>query len=40
MTPEDFIRGFLGLYSEGDFNPKTVELLGSILDTSKDGYDI
>jgi hypothetical protein len=37
MTPEDFIRSYLGLYKDQDYNPKTVRLLGSILDTSKDG---
>lgn len=37
MTPEDFIRSYLGLYKDEDYNPKTVRLLGSILDTSKDG---
>lgn len=40
MTNEDFIRGYLGLYNEPDYNPNTVKLLGNILDTSKDGYDI
>lgn len=39
MTSEDFIRRFLGFYTEDDFNPKTVNILGGILDTSKDGYD-
>lgn len=37
MTNEDFIRGYLGLYNEPDYNPNTVKLLGNILDTSKDG---
>ncbi|XP_042896208.2 calcium-binding mitochondrial carrier protein Aralar1 isoform X1 [Parasteatoda tepidariorum] len=37
MTPDDFVRRFLGIYEEQNFNPKTVHLLGSILDTSKDG---
>ncbi|XP_023225510.1 calcium-binding mitochondrial carrier protein Aralar1-like [Centruroides sculpturatus] len=37
MTPEDFVRGFLGLYRHDDYNPNTVRLLGNILDTSKDG---
>lgn len=39
MTSEDFIRSYLGLYTEPDYNEKTVKLLGNILDTSKDGYD-
>ncbi|GBN82873.1 Calcium-binding mitochondrial carrier protein Aralar1 [Araneus ventricosus] len=37
MTPEDFVRRFLGIYQGENYNPKTVKLLGSILDTSKDG---
>lgn len=37
MTPEDFIRSYLGLYSEDDYNQRTVKMLGDILDTSKDG---
>lgn len=38
MTSEDFIRSYLGLYNEDNYEPKTVKLLGNILDTSKDGY--
>lgn len=37
MTPEDFIRKYLVLYDYPNYNPTTVKLLGSILDTSKDG---
>ncbi|XP_035220847.1 calcium-binding mitochondrial carrier protein Aralar1-like [Stegodyphus dumicola] len=37
MTPEDFVRKFLGVYKDPNYNLKTVNLLGSILDTSKDG---
>lgn len=37
MTCEDFIRSYLGLYTEDDYNQRTVKLLGEILDTSKDG---
>ncbi|XP_013779332.1 calcium-binding mitochondrial carrier protein Aralar1-like [Limulus polyphemus] len=37
MTPTDFVRGYLGLYQESNYNPTTVQLLGNILDTSKDG---
>ena len=37
MTPEDFIRKYLVLHDHLNYNPKTVKLLGSILDTSKDG---
>ncbi|KAG1678126.1 Calcium-binding mitochondrial carrier protein Aralar1 [Nymphon striatum] len=38
MTPGDFVRGYLGLYPGPDYNQKTVEILGSSLDTSKDGF--
>lgn len=37
MTHEDFIRQFLKLYPEETHNKVTVNLLGGILDTSKDG---
>ncbi|GFY71627.1 calcium-binding mitochondrial carrier protein Aralar1 [Trichonephila inaurata madagascariensis] len=37
MTPDDFVRKFLAIYQDQNYNPKTVKLLGSILDTSKDG---
>ncbi|GAB6032358.1 Calcium-binding mitochondrial carrier protein Aralar1 [Chamberlinius hualienensis] len=37
MSPSDFVRGFLGLYSDSNFNPNSVKLLGGIIDTSKDG---
>ncbi|KAK9736869.1 EF-hand domain pair [Popillia japonica] len=38
MTPEDFIRRYLGLFEGSDFNADSVRLLASIVDTSKDGY--
>ncbi|CAJ0957825.1 unnamed protein product, partial [Mesorhabditis belari] len=37
MTSEDFIRRFLGLYTEENFNEETVRLLASAADTTKDG---
>ncbi|KAH7950927.1 hypothetical protein HPB52_003135 [Rhipicephalus sanguineus] len=37
MTPNDFVRGFLGLYEGPKYNQQAVNMLGSILDTSKDG---
>lgn len=37
MTPTDFVRGFLGLYEGPQYNQEAVQILGSILDTSKDG---
>ncbi|XP_015667350.1 calcium-binding mitochondrial carrier protein Aralar1 [Protobothrops mucrosquamatus] len=37
MTPEDFVRRYLGLYTEPHFNPKTVDLLAGVADQTKDG---
>ncbi|BFF93095.1 calcium-binding mitochondrial carrier protein Aralar1 [Drosophila madeirensis] len=37
MTSEDFVRRFLGLFSEAAFNDDSVRLLAGIADTSKDG---
>ncbi|XP_059478980.1 calcium-binding mitochondrial carrier protein Aralar1 isoform X2 [Neocloeon triangulifer] len=37
MTPTDFIRGFLGLFPDANYNADSVSLLGGIIDTSKDG---
>lgn len=37
MTANDFVRHYLGLYDEPNYNPKSIQLLGGILDTSKDG---
>uniref|UniRef100_T1JI93 EF-hand domain-containing protein n=1 Tax=Strigamia maritima TaxID=126957 RepID=T1JI93_STRMM len=37
MTSNDFIRGFLGLYKEENYNPAVIKLLGGVIDTSKDG---
>ena len=37
MTPNDFVRSYLGLYTDWDFNPDSVALLAGIVDTSKDG---
>lgn len=37
MTAHDFIVKYLGLLPEKNANPKSVALLGNILDTSKDG---
>lgn len=37
MTAKDFVRNYLGLYTEPNFNPSSITLLGGILDTSKDG---
>jgi solute carrier family 25 aspartate/glutamate transporter 12/13 len=37
MTDSDFIRKYLGLYTEENYNRETVRLLASAADTSKDG---
>lgn len=37
MTPADFVRTYLGLYTNADYNPDSVNLLAGIVDTSKDG---
>ncbi|CAD5210910.1 unnamed protein product [Bursaphelenchus okinawaensis] len=37
MTDDDFIRKYLGLYIEENYNKETVRLLASAADTSKDG---
>ncbi|XP_017793978.1 PREDICTED: calcium-binding mitochondrial carrier protein Aralar1 isoform X1 [Habropoda laboriosa] len=37
MTPADFVRTYLGLYTNPDYNPDSVNLLAGIVDTSKDG---
>ncbi len=37
MTPRDFVQSYLGLHSQPQFNPKTVELIAGVADTTKDG---
>ncbi|XP_017101159.2 calcium-binding mitochondrial carrier protein Aralar1 isoform X1 [Drosophila bipectinata] len=37
MTSEDFVRNFLGLFTESAFNDESVRLFAGIADTSKDG---
>ncbi len=37
MSANDFVRGFLGLYPDANYDPASVALLGGITDTSKDG---
>lgn len=39
MTASDFVRSYLGLYTDANYNPDSVKLLAGIVDTSKDGYD-
>ncbi|XP_078537696.1 electrogenic aspartate/glutamate antiporter SLC25A12, mitochondrial [Lissotriton helveticus] len=37
MTPSDFVQKYLGLHTDQHFNPKTVQLLAGVADTTKDG---
>lgn len=37
MTPRDFVQRYLGLHSQPQHNPKTVELIAGVADTTKDG---
>lgn len=37
MTSSDFVRSYLGLYKDANYNPDSVNLLAGIVDTSKDG---
>ncbi|KAM9709151.1 electrogenic aspartate/glutamate antiporter SLC25A12, mitochondrial-like isoform 1-T1 [Menidia menidia] len=37
MTPRDFVQSYLGLHTQPQHNPKTVELIAGVADTTKDG---
>lgn len=37
MTSSDFVRSYLGLYTDSGYNPDSVALLAGIVDTNKDG---
>ncbi|TMS06510.1 Calcium-binding mitochondrial carrier protein Aralar1 [Larimichthys crocea] len=37
MTPRDFVQSYLGLHTQLQHNPKTVELIAGVADTTKDG---
>ncbi|XP_028662134.1 calcium-binding mitochondrial carrier protein Aralar1 isoform X2 [Erpetoichthys calabaricus] len=37
MTPADFVQKFLSLHTEPHHNPRTVQLLAGVADTTKDG---
>ncbi|TNN31285.1 Calcium-binding mitochondrial carrier protein Aralar1 [Liparis tanakae] len=37
MTPGDFVQSYLGLHAQPQHNPKTVELIAGVADTTKDG---
>ncbi|XP_045447001.1 calcium-binding mitochondrial carrier protein Aralar1 [Melitaea cinxia] len=38
ITSEDFVRKFLGLFDEDDYNLESVKLIAGIVDMDKDGY--
>ena len=37
MKADVFVREYLGLYTEDDYNPSAVKLIAGVVDTSKDG---
>ncbi|KAG5262180.1 hypothetical protein AALO_G00293100 [Alosa alosa] len=37
MTPADFVQKYLGLHAQVHHNPKTVQLIAGVADTTKDG---
>ncbi|KAL1140146.1 hypothetical protein AAG570_000078 [Ranatra chinensis] len=37
MNANDFVRGFLGLFSHSNYNEESLKLIAGIVDTSKDG---
>ncbi|XP_032384831.1 calcium-binding mitochondrial carrier protein Aralar1 [Etheostoma spectabile] len=37
MSPKDFVQSYLGLHAQPQHNPKTVELIAGVADTTKDG---
>ncbi|CAH0605615.1 unnamed protein product [Chrysodeixis includens] len=38
ITSEDFVRKFLGLFEEDDYNKESVKLIAGIVDMDKDGF--
>ncbi|KAF9797029.1 hypothetical protein SFRURICE_006904 [Spodoptera frugiperda] len=38
ITSEDFVRKFLGLFEEDDYNAESVKLIAGIVDMDKDGF--
>ena len=38
IDARDFVQKFLGLFNDVESDGRTIELFGSIADTSKDGY--
>ncbi|XP_062862018.1 electrogenic aspartate/glutamate antiporter SLC25A12, mitochondrial-like [Trichomycterus rosablanca] len=37
MTPADFVQNYLGLHTQANHNPNTVQLIAGVADTTKDG---
>nr|XP_042716557.1 calcium-binding mitochondrial carrier protein Aralar1 [Chrysemys picta bellii] len=37
MTPGDFVQRYLGLYTDPNYNPETLQLLAGVADQTKDG---
>ncbi|XP_066544430.1 calcium-binding mitochondrial carrier protein Aralar1 [Amia ocellicauda] len=37
MTPGDFVQKYMGLHTQPHHNPKTVQLIAGVADTTKDG---
>ncbi|XP_056145957.1 electrogenic aspartate/glutamate antiporter SLC25A12, mitochondrial-like [Lampris incognitus] len=37
MSPRDFVQSYLGLHTQPQHNPKTVDLIAGVADTTKDG---
>jgi hypothetical protein len=37
MTPADFVRTFLGMQKEDNYNVETLNLLSGVVDLTKDG---
>lgn len=37
MTPEDFVRKYLGMFPEENYNKESVRLIASAADTTRDG---
>ena len=37
MTPEEFIRTFLGMQKEDNYDKETLNLLSGVVDQTKDG---
>lgn len=38
MSPSDFVRSYLGLLADDNYNPETLRRIANCADTTKDGY--